>query len=143
MDKKAINIFEEIHKLNFPSDQYIVVGSGIMAVKGIREACDLDIVVSQELFEKCKSEDWEVMPWTRSGKLGKEWLKKGITDLMLEVMSGDKTFDLKTLVKEGEKVQGVWFMSLSQLIFFKKEYGRQKDFDDITLMEKYIKENSK
>lgn len=133
-----IDIFKEVKALNFPSDHFIVVGSAIMSVKGIRPAYDLDIVISQELFETCKSQDWELKPWTRAGYPGKEWLKKGITDLMLEVNCGNERFDLPALKKEGEVIDGIWFMSLSQLITFKKAYGRPKDFQDIELIQKFL-----
>jgi hypothetical protein len=142
MLQKPINIFEEVGKLNFPSGQFIVVGSGILAAKGIRDAYDLDIVVSQELFDKCKNSGWELKPWTRSGRLGKEWLKSESADLMIDCQSGDEDLDLEALKKEGEMVRGVWFLSLKQLIKFKREYGRPKDFDDIALMEEYLKNHS-
>lgn len=137
--QKAINIFEEVKKLDFPSEHFMVVGSGIMAVKGIRDAYDLDIVVSQELFNKCKNDEWELKPWTRSGRIGKDWLKGGSVDLVTEIQSGDEDYDLEKLKEEGEFIDGVWFLSLNQLIKFKRIYGRPKDFDDIALMEKYLK----
>ncbi len=137
-----MNIFEEINKLNFPPDHFIVVGSGIMAVKGIRDACDLDIVVSQELFEKCKNNGWELKPWTRSGRPGKEWLKGDIAELMTEMQSDDRDLDLEVLKKEGELINGIWFLNLQQLSNLKKEYGRPKDFDDVALIEKYLKKMS-
>ncbi len=139
--QKTINILDEVRKLNFSTDHFMVVGSGIMAVKGIRDAYDLDIVVSTELFEICKTNGWELMPWTRTGRPGKAWLKKGIVDLMLEITCGNEDFDLEALQKGGEKIDGMWFMSLAQLIKFKKEYGRPKDFEDIAMMEKFMKEN--
>lgn len=139
MTPVPIDIFEEIKKLNFPPDHFIVVGSGIMAVKGIRDAYDLDIVVSQELFDKCKSEGWELKPWTRSGRIGKDWLKGDIADLMIESQLGDEDYNLEKLKEEGELINGIWFLSLDQLIKFKRNYGRPKDFDDIALMEKYTK----
>jgi hypothetical protein len=140
--KKPINIFEEVRKLNFSPDHFMVVGSGIMSVKGIRDAYDLDIVVSKELFDKCRSDGWRLMPWTRTGRSGKEWLKGDIADLMIEVQSGNKDYDLEELKKEGELIDGIWFLSLKQLIQFKKNYGRPKDFDDIKLMEGYLKDHS-
>ena len=112
-----------------------------MAIKGIREAYDLDIVVSKELFDTCKSNGWEPKTWTRSGRPGKDWLRKDIVDLMTETLSGNENYDLERLKKEGELINGVWFLSLNQLIKFKQDYGRPKDFDDIALMEKYLKEH--
>lgn len=61
---------------------------------------------------------------------------------MVEIQSANEDYDLNKLKKEGELVGGVWFLSLAQLIKFKKNYGRQKDFDDIALMEKYLKDNA-
>ena len=80
-----MNIFEEIEKLNFPNDEFIIVGSGIMAVKGIRDTNDLDIVVSPELFEKCKNDGWEIQSWTKEGIEGMDWLKKGNIDLYMQL----------------------------------------------------------
>lgn len=136
--KKAVNIFEEVEKLNFPINEYIIVGSGIMAVKEIRDAYDLDIVVSQKLFEKCKNSGWELKPWTRSGRPGQAWLKQGDVDIMTEIQLGDEDFNLEKLQKEGQLIKGIWFLSLNQLIKFKRQYGRDRDFDDISLIEKYL-----
>lgn len=37
MDKLPIDIFKEVVELDFPSGHFIVVGSGILAAKGIRQ----------------------------------------------------------------------------------------------------------
>jgi hypothetical protein len=50
-----MNIVEEMKKLKFPQGQYVIVGSGPLVVRGIRETNDIDIVVSPKLFEKCNS----------------------------------------------------------------------------------------
>lgn len=138
-----MNIFEAVQKLNFPSDHFMVVGSGIMAAKGIRDVHDLDIVVSQELFDTCKLAGWELKQWTRPGRPGKEWLKKDNVDLMVEIQSKDEDYDLQKLREGGELVNGIWFLSIEQLIKFKRDYGRQKDFDDIVLMENYLVKNAR
>lgn len=139
--KSHLNIFRELERLNFPKDQFIVVGSGIMAAKGIRPSYDLDIVVSPELFERCENEDWELRPWTRTGSVGKPWLEKGTSDLMLEIHYNGEGLDIHDLKRDGEQIHGYWFISLPQLIRFKKVYGRPKDFEDIALIEKYLDEN--
>ena len=135
-----LNIFPEIRALNFPAGQFIVVGSGILAAKGIRPAYDLDIVVTPELFEACRAAGWEARPWTKPGMIGKEWLRRadGLVDLMLESVCGAGCFDALELMKEGEVIDGIMFMSLPQLIRFKRDYGRPKDFEDIALIEKYL-----
>ena len=137
-EKKPINLYEEINKLNLPKDHFMIVGSGIMSLKGIRDSYDLDLVISEELFEQLKNgPDFELRPWTRTG-IGREWLKNDIADLVVDMRIGDEIYDLQRLKLEGEKIDDMWFLSLKQLIDFKRVYGRQKDFDDIELIERYL-----
>ncbi len=133
-----MNIFEEIAKLNFPPDQYIVVGSGIMAAKGIREANDLDIVATPELFEKCKLEGWELHPWTKQGIPGKEWLKKGNVELYVQLSLKSGGVPAKELLKNAEIINGVPFITLEQHMEFKAEFGRPQDLADIEMIKKYL-----
>jgi len=142
MPQTPIDIFKEVEKLGFPEGEYIVVGSGIMAAKGIRPAYDLDIVVTQKLFNDCIKNGWELRPWTRTGKVGKEWLKKEGVELLLELGFQNEAMTAIDLMKEGEVINGIPFLSLYQLIKFKKDYGRPKDFDDIALMKEYLKSDS-
>ncbi len=136
--KEAIDLFSEINALHFPQGEYIVVGSGIMAAKGIRPAYDLDVVVTQKLFDLCLQQGWELKPWTRVGKVGKGWLKKGIVDLHLEINCKDEDFTAEDLLRSAEVINDIPFISLEQLSVFKKEYGRPKDFEDIELISQYL-----
>lgn len=138
-DPQPIDLFAEIRKLNFPAGHFLVAGSAIMAAKGIRPAYDLDIIVTQELFDICKASGWELKPWTRTGKVGKPWLQKGIADLMLELGFDEEVMTATDLMKEGEIIDGIHFLSLEQLMKYKREYGRPKDFEDIALIENFLK----
>jgi len=42
---------DELKALALPPDQYAVFGSGPMAVRGIREANDLDLIVKESLWD--------------------------------------------------------------------------------------------
>ncbi|MDO8451811.1 MAG: zinc ABC transporter substrate-binding protein, partial [bacterium] len=116
-----MNIFSEIRKLNFPPEQYIVVGSGVMAAKGIRKTKDLDIVVTPELFEKCVSEGWEVHPWTKESIPGKEWLKKDSVELYVQLSRKTGGIPAKELLTNSEVIEGIPFITLETLIDFKRE----------------------
>jgi|ERR1035437_419242 hypothetical protein len=65
-----MNIVDTARKLNFSSDEYIVVGSGIMVVLGLKGAKDLDIVVSPRLFQRAASTGWQRAPFTYPDKAG-------------------------------------------------------------------------
>lgn len=133
-----IDIFKEIENLNFPAGEFLVAGSGIMAAKGIRPAYDLDIVVSENLFETCKTSGWELKPWTKPGMAGKEWLKKDNAELLLHLGNIDEGFDLGFLLKEAETVNDIPFLSLHRLVELKTRWGRPKDFYDIRLILEYL-----
>lgn len=138
-EKQPVDIFEEIKKLNLPPEKFVVVGSGILSAKGIRPAYDLDLVVTQEVFDECVKRGWEVKPWTRTGRVGKSWLKKGNVEMMLELGLKDVIITTKELIQGGENINGIWFMGLAHLVQFKKEYARPKDFIDIALIEDFLR----
>lgn len=137
-----MNVIEEVKKLGFPANQYIVVGGAVMSLHGIRTTEDLDILTMPNLFEACKQEGWEVKSWTKPGKKGKEWLKKGNTELYTEILMAGDNIPTETLIKEVEEVKGVPCIPLSRLVEFKEEYlrlyNRPKDAQDIALIKNYL-----
>ncbi|MBU4381382.1 hypothetical protein L6255_02740 [Candidatus Parcubacteria bacterium] len=45
-------LLEELDKLNLPKDQYAITSSGSLAIRGIREANDLDIIVTPKVWKE-------------------------------------------------------------------------------------------
>lgn len=56
--KRRMDIFYEVEKLNLRKNEFVVLGSGILAALGIRNADDIDLLIQPELFEKLKKEGW-------------------------------------------------------------------------------------
>ncbi len=137
-----MDIFAEIKELNFPPNEYIVVGSAIMVAMGIRKTNDLDIVVTPKLFEKCKKEGWEIRSWTKHGIPGKEWLKKGDIELYVQLSRKTGGISAKELLKNAVIVENIPFITLESLMDFKQEYGRPKDFDDIRMIREFLGKTS-
>jgi hypothetical protein len=133
-----MDVFTRIAQLHFPKGEYIVVGSALMEIKGIRETQDLDVVVSSQLFAKCKSEGWEILPWTKMHLPGKEWLRKDLVEVYDQLTTTQGGVTLDTLLVDAEVIHGIPFLNLARLAEYKKEYGRKKDFDDIDAIEKYL-----
>lgn len=115
------------------------MGSSPMVVRGIRESKDLDIVVSPELFEKCKQEGREEMPRTYVSKLGNFYLKQGDVELYLDVNCGDFNPTLKDLIQRSDTIEGFSFACLQDVISFKKAYNKPKHLEDIKKIEEYVK----
>jgi len=110
-----------------------------MQALGIKEARDIDIVVMPELFEKCKQSGWEQVHWTYPEKLGQIYLRKGSVELYLDVNCGSCNPTTEELIQNAHISDGVPFISLDQLISFKRAYGKEKDFADTKLVEEYQK----
>ena len=129
-----MDIFTEVKKLNLPLGKYVVVGSGIMAAKGIRIINDVDVLATADIFEKISKEGgWKLVP------KGDGWtLTKGIYEI-------DKVFKYKEynpgtdyLINSAEIIQDIPFMQLSELVKFKETLRREKDLEDIELIKKYL-----
>lgn len=135
-----MNIIQKVKALNFPNNEYVVVGSGILEAKGIRETNDIDIVVSPDLFEKCKAHSWEQVPWTYE-KIGQIYLRKAEYELYLDVNCKDFNPTLSELLERAEIIEGIPFASLEDTSNFKRAYGKPKHLRDIELIEQYRKEH--
>jgi hypothetical protein len=134
-----MDLFLEIDRLHLPSGQYIVVGSGIMSAKGIRSVNDLDIVVTPTVFEEFKNvEGWDLLPWTKEGVDGKEWLRNGEVELYEQLSQKEGSLSVEELLRDSEIINGIPFITLEKLIEFKRAYGRPKDFEDIRIIEEHL-----
>lgn len=134
------NVLERVKSLNLPEGQYVVAGSAIMAMHGLKETKDIDIVVSQEIFDSYSKDDtWEKVPYTYEDRLGKIWLKKDEFELYIHVNYGEQFRPtLGDLLSKAEYFDGVPFICLEDLLKFKKAYNRPKDQNDIRLIEEYL-----
>ena len=117
----------------------MVTGGAVMAAHGLREAADIDIFVSQDLFENCIASGWEVHQWTKPGREGQQWLKRDIFELYDRFWYEGRYYSLQELLREAQKINGIHFAPLYWLMNFKKSYGRPKDITDVTLIEDYLK----
>lgn len=109
-----------------------------MAAHGIKEIHDIDIVVTSELFERCKNENWEHIPWTFPEKLGQIYLRKGVVELYLDINCGNFNPTIHELIQRADIIKGIPFASLEDVLKFKKEYNRPKHARDIELIKAYL-----
>ena len=128
-------LLKELKSLNLAEDSFAVIHSGALAVRGIREANDLDIIVTKEFWKKFAAEK----P-IRKTKLGyKIKLSKNV-----EIMGGridkqkeDWKFIDKQIIR-ADIIGGIKYVKLSEVKKFKRILGRKEDFLDIKLIDKYL-----
>lgn len=132
---------DKVKALNLPLDQIIVIGSGILDQLGIRPASDIDLAASYDLMKKLSEE---------SG----DWLKKFDDNQRFYFVKDDDSaevwdgweFDGQTvsyddLLDYVVKYDGVRFVNLEFLSQWKKWRSREKDVQDVKLIDEWRANN--
>lgn len=129
------DIFSEVKSLDLPSGHYAVVGSGVLAAHGIRGYNDIDLLVTQTLYDKLKGSGWQ----ERAVRPDFVVIEKDRFEASPHMM-WLPTYrpDTDELIKHAEVLHGVMFARLSDVLDFKRAMGRPKDLEDIGLIERYI-----
>ena len=133
-----IAILKELKKLNLPKGEYVVVG-GTMTGHGIRDAHDLDILVTPNLYKILFSKGFKQCRCKQCLGTSRLMLNKGKIDILPNFMLGNYIGDTKKLIKNADIIKGYSFLKIEEFIKFKKELGRPKDIEDIKLMKEYLR----
>lgn len=127
-------IVSKVKRLSLPMDSYVVFGSCPMAAAGLREANDIDLLVSEEIYEKLKKTGWKV-------------LHKGPKDepVVHGIFEAHQNWDfspysptLKHLLASATIVDGIPFASLKEVRKWKAVSG-PKHLPDLALIDNRLK----
>ena len=132
---------DKVKALNLPLDQIIVIGSGILDQLGIRPASDIDLAASSDLMKKLSEE---------SG----DWIKKFDDNQRFYFVKDDGSaevwdgweFDGQAVSYDGlldyvVEYDGVRFVNLEFLSRWKKWRSREKDVQDVKLIDEWRANN--
>ena len=129
---------DELKRLDIGSDDYIVVGSGVMGALGVRQTDDLDLCVSQKTYDRFKDLGWEEKVWPQ----GAPTIHSGTVDMGTDWGDDKIIYAFEDLKKHTVEINGVTYVSLEFLRFWKVNKGRDKDLKDVEMIDRYLKENS-
>ena len=128
-------IIAKVNEQNFPEGSYIIFGSCPMAILGIRESNDIDMLVSEELHKELKEKGWK--------KIIKSPKDHPLTFDVFEAHDhwnfSSYNPTLEELLSRAIEVKGVMFASIEDVKKWKASSGRDKDFIDIDLIDSYLK----
>lgn len=131
---------ESLVRLHLPTEQYVVVSSGALAVRGIRDSRDLDIVVTESLWNDLVHKH----PIARNSN-GVRILQLDNTIEVLQPhdsMFGDSIIvPFQTICEHADIFCGIKFIALGHLKMIKQVMGRDKDLRDIELIDQYLSEH--
>ena len=131
-----MNIVDSVNSLGLPKGEYVVFGSGPMSQYKIRESEDIDLFVSNKLYQKLKADGWEEMGKLASNNLR---LSKFNVEIFKSWNFGAYRPEFKKIIATAEYVDDVAFAPLSEVLKWKSAFGRPRDLDDIKLINRYLK----
>jgi len=113
-----------------PEDEFAIFGSGCLAIRGKKEAKDLDLVVLPEL--------WEVLAKKYPVAEGGWGPKAHLTENIEAIDKPAIGFSASEVIKGADIFDGIRFVKLEVLREWKIRLGREKDLADIKLIDKLI-----
>lgn len=129
---------ERVKATGLPLDEVVVIGSGLLEQLGMRDAQDIDLVVSEELFDQLAG---NTAKYSKQVQHGEERLIRDNPPLEIWRSWGSGGVpNFNELYQNGQTLDDVRFVATKTLIEQKKIRNLQKDQDDITWLERYNKE---
>lgn len=118
----------------------VVIGSGILQALKLRDSNDIDIVVSDDIYNQLKdTHNFEVKT-----VFGREILKNDIFEIGTDWFVLEQSYKFEDLKKNSLVIEGIRYITISFLYRVKQSWiketnARQKDIDDIELIDLYLK----
>ncbi len=127
--------FDFVRSLKLPLGGYAIVQSGALGIRGIREISDVDIIVSEKVWEQLSSEHQPV------DNHGITQIRLGDCEIMHQgsfAESEPGTPSMAEQIAAAEIIDGLPFQNLEHLLFFKTQMNRPKDQADIATIKDLI-----
>ena len=126
-------LFQKAKDLQLPIGQYALFGSTPLGVRNLRDCHDVDIIVTEDLWNKFKNENWEIITVND----GVQKLSKDDIEILKNWYPGE--WDVNKLIEEAEIIDELPFVKLEEVLKWKKLFNREKDQKDIKIIEEFLK----
>lgn len=127
-------IIDEVKALNLPKNSYVVFGSCPLAALGIREANDIDMMVTPEVLEELKKAGWRQVD---KGKDDAPFVH-GVFEAHTNWDFSTYSPTLEYLLAGAMVVDDIPFASLDEVRKWKAATVRPKDMVDVNLIDEYL-----
>ena len=124
-------LLAELKELQLLIGEFALCGSAPMAARGLRDSHDLDIVVSEQIYQKLQIQ------------YSDEEYKSPLGFLRIRNLEISNTWmnditEAKNIIAEAEIINDLPFAPLKYVIDYKQMLNRQKDLIDLQLIEEYL-----
>ena len=129
--------FDLIRSYHLPHGDYAITGSGPMGIRGLREIGDIDIIVSQKLWVPLA----ETYGISESNGIQKIVSPDNKIEFFCEQSfpSDPEKPTVSEMIASADIIDGLSFVSLEHVLYFKRKMARPKDLEDIALIEAFQK----
>ena len=132
-----VNHIKQFLDLGLPKNKCLIMSSGVMALFGIRKNRDLDVIVTKDVFNKLKNNKKLIYSHRRLSD------NPSYQTLDHNVEFYDTMWPFKKSIEHYLKmaivVKGVRFLPLRKVIRWKKKLNRNKDREDIRLIQRVVR----
>lgn len=118
---------EELKCLKLPHGDYAITGSGPMAIRGLREANDIDVVVKKTLWLELLK---------RFVPCDLKHMRIGNIEIWGDFIN--LTERMEKVIDSSELIDGYPFVTLQDTLSWKKFLNREKDQKDIKMIDHFI-----
>lgn len=134
--------FNAIKSLHLPIDQYAITGSGALGIRNLKGIGDIDIIVTAELWDMLAIKHGI----TDENNVKKIVFPNGIVEAFGEQSFHDEkqernTPSIKDRIASAEIIEELPFESLEHVLYYKRKMNREKDKQDIEIIEALMNEN--
>ncbi|OGD83851.1 hypothetical protein A2572_02690 [Candidatus Collierbacteria bacterium RIFOXYD1_FULL_40_9] len=127
MNIKAL--LDQVKNLKLPSGEYAIFGSATLAIRNLREAPNIDLIVTNKLWQNLLASNIpDEEGFIRIGhvKISNWWF-------------APTKYSIDKMIAMTELIDELPFVPLNLVADYKKKLNRQKDIDDIVLIGNYLK----
>lgn len=131
--------FQLVRELGLPTGRYAITASGPMGVREIREIGDIDLVVDDDLWNELGS----AYPIIQEHGVTKIRISQDI-EVLSEGSFGPREAGQPSVaeqIAQADSIDGLPFVSLRHVLYFKRKMKREKDERDIAALERFLGQN--
>ena len=134
MFPKLSENLKKLDSLELDPNEYLITGGAVLAIYGVRDCKDLDILVSDSLWNDLLKK-YNVPVKVFDG-VCKSIFIDGI-EIMSEIDRTNIPWSIEEQLTTADIIDGKKYQTFERIKFFKKIQSRAKDLEDIKLIENY------
>jgi len=136
MNLRNVKHINKARRLKYPKNEMLVVGSGTLALLGLKKNKDLDFWITKNVARQLENDSSFIQKRSKmDGSIMYE-SKDGLIELGETL---PPFTDVKQHLKRAIIVYGIHFQSPEDVLYWKRYMNRPKDKPDIRKLENYLK----